>query len=332
MAFPPDLSELVTQRGTSFLNQVKETAFSKMSGAVHSIFPGALGDGGFDASGSERPEDVETNNPYASAEFQDNFVPHSHYIVSINSSADLEVAITGWMPDSIGLSVSNSYSTPYSGLISDLAAKNPFTSSLARSVPLYGGSLETKFMTTQAWGGTAHQDISFRLQLLAETDPFTEVVLPLARLLALFSPREAAFGFLVPPGSSFPVIGSAVAAASAAGAELLKIAGPKAAELVRGLGGSTQETKPQTDQAAGGSPLAKVRENKISLQIGQFLRFDDVLPVSARPDWDMTLDEKGNPIKAEVDLSFTLPTVLTRKDWAALFNLAGGVIPGVRDR
>ena len=60
-------------------------------------------------------------------------------------------------------------------------------------------------------------------------------------------------------------------------------------------------------------------KNKVSLQIGAFLRFDNVIVTGVSPTWDVMPDFNGQFMRAKIQVSFTTAMVMTIEDLRACF-------------
>lgn len=129
------------------------------------------------------------------------------------------------------------------------------------------GALTSQAMTAQVWEGTQPIEITLELELVAESDPKAEVLEPIKKLLAMTMPSRGGSGFLLDPP------------------------GPKYVDIVDW----------HAFEAAKGEGKAK---KQITVQIGTFLLFDNVVIESVNTTFYSMMHESGIPLRAVVAVTF----------------------------
>lgn len=158
-----------------------------------------------------------------------------------------------------------------------------------------GGRLTAfhKVATRRIWTGTTPIKLSLNLKVVAKDDAEKEVVEPVKLLSSLALPREAIAGFMAPPGPtpfSFSETFKAV-----------------------GIGGEVQKA------AKAWEEKGMVTE-EITIQVGLFLIFTNVVVKSVDARFHSKFTPKGYPIAADVNIVFETYQVLTREEFANVFK------------
>lgn len=178
------------------------------------------------------------------------------------------------MPENFNFSLGSSFASPF--------AQGFVRNGIATATTLLGlTNLVTQSMTMQVWQGTTDVQFQMTFELFATTDADKEVVKPIYDLLSLTLPgRTSSFGgFLVPPGPSIDTKNSDVNVSFKSGVQ-----------------------------------ANVVFKNEISLQIGNFVRFDSVVIESVNHVFDSHFDSRGLPLAANIDISFKTFVVPTVED------------------
>ena len=142
---------------------------------------------------------------------------------------------------------------------------------IQRGLDLTGMSNTTsKYLTGHFFEASAPIRTTIPLELIAESDPQSEVIDPLIALYSMAAPSEYG-GILIPPGPS--IVGTAI----------------------------------------------KMGE-KISIQIGNIISFDNVIINSVSGEIDTRLDFNDNFFHVKVDIHFTSFFTVSRKDIRKMFG------------
>jgi hypothetical protein len=195
----------------------------------------------------------------------------------------------GYLPESLTLGVSAEWSEPFAQ-----AGGGAVTDAIQM---LTNRRMVNQAQTIQVWQGTTPVKFSLRFHFVANSDPDAEVVGPIMALMRLVLPTKAN-GLLKPPGPDLEFLAGTGAAISDSFATV------KSA-ITGGAGPTTtpgQDVKNVIDGAKG----------KISLFIGSFLSFDNVVLENVDAEFDTMFDRNGRPISAKVDVSFKTFMILTQ--------------------
>lgn len=196
-----------------------------------------------------------------------------NYVVRIQQEGGN--AVKAFVPETFQLGVVSSFGQPFGQGISNSALGQA-------SKTLAGNALTSQSMTAQVWEGTQPLELTLELEFVAETNPLTEVLLPLKRLLEMTMPSKGAGGFLLePPGPVYK-----------------DIVNWAAFEVKRGEG-----------QAA----------RQITVQIGNFLLFDNVVIEQVNTTFHSMMHESGVPMRATVSVTFKTFFIQLKEDIPYLF-------------
>lgn len=128
------------------------------------------------------------------------------------------------------------------------------------------GALTSQSMTAQVWEGTQPIEMTLELEFVAESDPTSEVLDPIKDLMEMTMPSKGGSGFLLePPGPAYK-----------------DVIDWKAFEAQKGGGGAKQ----------------------ISVQIGTFLFFDNVVIENVNTTFHSMIHSSGIPLRATVSVTF----------------------------
>lgn len=143
------------------------------------------------------------------------------------------------------------------------------------------GALTSQSMTAQIWEGTQPIEMSLELEFLAYNDPAAEVRDPIKELLKMTMPSKRGFGFLLdPPGPVYKDI----------------------------VDWNTFEVK-------SGQTAAK----QISIKIGNFLLFDNVVIEAVNCVFHSLMTAGGIPLRATVSVTFKTFFVQLKEDLDKIF-------------
>jgi hypothetical protein len=145
------------------------------------------------------------------------------------------------------------------------------------------GALTSQSMTAQVWEGTQPIEMSLELEFVAESNPTTEVLEPIKELLRMTMPsRGHSGGFLLdPPGPVYK-----------------DIVDWKAFESVKGEGKA---------------------DRQITVQIGNFLKFDNVVIESVNTTFHSMMHSSGIPLRATCAVTFKTFFIQLKEDIPRLF-------------
>jgi hypothetical protein len=217
------------------------------------------------------------------------------YGMSVNTNylarivQDGRVVAKGFLPETIRVSVSSSFGMPFGQAISEklnLAAK-----------VLGGTTLVSQSMTMQVWEGTAPLELTIEMEFLAETDPKTEVIAPIQKLLQLVMPKKTSrTGRLEPPGPQL---------------DWTKLMDDTQTEALSSVTGQQSEGNKFGDALRTAADSAK---GKISVYLGNFMKFDNVVVENVDTTFHTMFDKNGLPLRATVALTFKTFMVLAQSD------------------
>ena len=97
--------------------------------------------------------------------------------------------VTGLLPESVAVAVSNSYSPPFGTYFQSLNTGVVAAQELANNTGQADFSAVFKELTSQVWGGGSPAVFPLKLLYLARTDPNVDVLQPLQRLIQLSTGR-----------------------------------------------------------------------------------------------------------------------------------------------
>lgn len=243
--------------------------------------------------------------PYNAAEGNASQSGLSNYTLRLWNGQDL--IFEHWLPETFGFSLSSEWEAPYAN-----TAANAINSTGVGGVVLNIASASTgltprfRYTTMQFWQGNAPVAFPFTLQFRAEADAVREVVYPILLLASLGLPAEApSTGILIAPAQAESIDTSM--AYNSFVTQLRNLAGADLPTPPTGLGGS------------------------LILQIGDFLRIDDVYIESMDPQFQTRFEERGMPIEADLNIVFKTrftPTVQDVQKWFLGAPNTGSNAPG----
>ena len=139
----------------------------------------------------------------------------SYYKVVIQAQTDNAgvINITADCPAEFAFDTAVDYDSPYQNFIEDsVMAASPdklkgLASNAMKAAHVGGMKMFTQALTAKVWNGAGSTTLSLPLIFQVESDPDSEVMMPLMQLMYLSMPKEAsAGGFLSSPGPSFGLI------------------------------------------------------------------------------------------------------------------------------
>lgn len=144
------------------------------------------------------------------------------------------------------------------------------------------GALTSQSMTAQVWEGTQPIELTLELELVAEYDPKAEVLEPIKKLLAMTMPSRGAGGVLLdPPGPKYK--------------DVLDWA---AFDVIKGEGKAARQ---------------------ITVQIGTFMLFDNVVIENVNTTFHSMMHESGVPLRATCSVTFKTFFIQLTDDIPRLF-------------
>ena len=249
------------------------------------------------------------------------------------------IAVMANLPETFDMSVSSEYAPAFmpSGLQDAMGI-------VGKGMSAFGYSVVNQLFTQQLWQGTTPLTFTIPLELVAFSNADSEISAVIQDLFELVAPSKGV-GVLKSPGPSLKDGAAALAAMEKVGADSAKFVSDSAAATSQGVTNvvagykngvpmATQATtvvntgKAIEDKAV--KLLAQIEQtlssntddlwkNKVSLQIGAFLRFDNVIVTGVSPTWDVMPDFNGQFMRAKIQVSFTTAMVMTIEDLRACF-------------
>lgn len=213
---------------------------------------------------------------------------NDNYVARIMQDGNL--IARGYLPETLNVGVSAEWSEPFAqmgaGALTDAVQM------------LTNRRLVNQAQTIQVWQGTTPIKFNLRFHFVANSDPDAEVLVPVMNLFRLTVPTKVN-GMLKPPGPDLQFakgVGSAIV--DSVGSIRSAVAGGAAPQTTPG-----QDLRNIIDGAKG----------KISLFIGNFLTFDNVVVENVDAEFDTMFDAFGRPLSAKVDVSFKTFMILTQQ-------------------
>jgi hypothetical protein len=195
-----------------------------------------------------------------------------------NGAFDGEV--TGWIQDKISLAIENTW---------EQISTQKLALSRETIAQAAGFSGFTMLNSRRIWRGTSPLKFTIKLRFMAEDNVRKDVIDQVRMLLRWASPSEDAtgplgsIGFLLPPGPS-PLHNNMAWVKSL------------------GLGSVYNSALSWTS-----------RDERIDITVGKFLRFESVILQRVAPEFGARFDRDGQPVDAEVDVSFETYQIATRE-------------------
>lgn len=219
-----------------------------------------------------------------------------------------------YLPENFQLNFSSSYDQPFAqGIIN--------APGISGAAKFFGASLTSQSMSVQVWQGSTCPEFNLTFQLIAETDPVQDVLMPIKRLSKLALPGVTAAKLLSPPGPRIDPLVAAQAASAVASGVISTIGGALAGIVTQDYTAIVGSAK--SAAAGAGKALDALIENpknNISLYIGRFLRFPSVVIQSVSQTYDTIFDKRGLPLKANVDVTFSTWYVPVKSDVDRIFQ------------
>lgn len=221
-----------------------------------------------------------------------NYLARVYQTTGASGGAQGQLVARGYLPETFSIGVSSEWSEPFA---------NVSAGQLADAVQLVTNMRPvSQAMTMQVWQGTAPVRFNMRFHFVAYSDAYMDVVQPVERLMRLTVPFRKAGGILVPPGPNVQWLQGIAS----------QFGGGQSNAPTNLTFGSSQQN---ANSSSGETP--KVLDNargKISLAIGRFLWFENVVVESVDTEFDTAFTSEGFPISARTDITFKTFTVLTQ--------------------
>lgn len=203
-----------------------------------------------------------------------NYICHIYTQGSNNEKRSIRLPI----PEEFNFALATQFSQPWAQGFS----QNTFMKNLNTLGSITGAGVSvTQSQTLQVWQGTSEVNFQLTFELVANRDPYEEVVQPIKDLLWLMLPgttNEGGKGLLVPPGPSIDVT-----------------------------------------NVASWLSLRIPFKNEITLDIGNFIRFDSVVIENVNHVFDAHFISSGLPTSARVDVSFKTFVAPVKNDIDRIF-------------
>lgn len=192
-------------------------------------------------------------------------------------------------------------------------------SALNSITQLLGGSLVSKISSRRMWRGTDPISMDVKLRFEAVSDPIAEVICPCIMVLQLASPGGASF-------NKESILNSGELSEEGIKSFKKELTGAAASTIEAVIG--------QILLPPGPSPFwHKEDENgkvifgdRITIKIGNFLSFNNVIISKADVALDSKIHRSGNPISATASITFETYEVLTKDDVNSAFR--SGIMGG----
>jgi hypothetical protein len=228
-----------------------------------------------------------------------NSTTEKYYRVMITGEALPPTGIVAYTPEKFSISSSASFESRLSaGLGAESSTLQQASNFLQATT---GVSLVTKKMSLATW--TSSSPIEFQLPFLfnAQSDPYNEVHVPLARLLALTRPTA-----LDTPSSNNTTnpVGQAI---NGAGALAQKAGSALGQNFIRGPG-------PTFDEPDRGV---------YTLTIGNIAVFTNMIITSVNVEMDSLITKDGYCISAQADVTVLTATMMLKEDLLTSFFVGG---------
>lgn len=149
-----------------------------------------------------------------------------------------------------------------------------------------GVALTSQSMTAQIWEGSNPIEMTLEIEFVAESDPRSEVLQPIQSLLEMALPSKSKGFLLAPPG-------------------------PKYSDII------------DWEAMAGGTKGEGAAANQISLHVGKFLTFDNIVIENVNVTFHSMMHSSGIPMRATVAVTFKTFFVLLKEDMVDLFARVG---------
>lgn len=229
--------------------------------------------------------------------------------------------VKGWLGPEFDFEMSSEYDSPFEIVLSNKAVSTLFT--------LYGRKAMTPVLTAQLWQGSAIPSFSFTLELETDSNPITDIKLPIMNLLRMVTPSVGEDGLLKSPGPSVDDLLSIVGAAfgSSVDAVINTITGSdnsqigKTSNSSEAVVTSKEQSSSMTNKMIGLNGESSMLRNQISISIGRYLYFPSVVITDVQTSFKNMIEAAtGFPLSATVQVSFKPLFMPTQEDLATMFG------------
>lgn len=306
---------------------------------------------------SSASADPQANQAMGVAKSESSFradLQHKYQIHVASVTSNVEnpvVSVTGFLPEDISVDISSDYTPAFGEGLFD-----PNAGLVQKAVRLSGFSGISQEMSVKIWESTQGINLSVPITFIAGEiiggRPINNIIDPVMDLMSLCTPsKNKGDWFLTPPGpkvvADFAALGkvlkdTAALSASVAleGASAMPGTGTavdagraianKSIDVVSKTTGVDLSTfslegvnKQVNDLQSSWNQMDFKNilrfDSKISIYIGDFLYFDNVVVNSVSQNYSMILDEMGNPMRVTVTLNFTTMLSPTIQDLRKIF-------------
>ena len=194
-------------------------------------------------------------------------------------SRTLDAPIRGWLPEEFSFGVESEWEPLFPSAV---GGGGGFLGNLNLLATATGNTLKTASQTSQAWAGSSPVEFSLPIDFVAVSDANKEVVTPIKNLMSLALPgtHQDRGGLLLdPPGPIFA------------------------------------ETIPIDEFRS----ISSFRGDKITLKIGKFIMFTNVIISSVSANWMGKLSPEGEPMQAQAEVTIRTYTMLTKEELERAF-------------
>lgn len=264
------------------------------------------------------------------------------------------LSVTAPVPESVQFDLSATYDP----LLPQGFTKNGALNGAAAAM---GMRLAVQALTAQLWTGSTTGDLNLQLEFMTENDPINDVRQPVLNLMKLVTPTIAPIGMLQSPGPQLdfsqliPIAKDAGSDALSSVGSVLNAVKTAAGNVISGayhqiMGdtpavGQMSNANTNTTDANGTAAPAALQQNpqlgtaaywknqvsnRISIRIGNYLFFDNVVVTHVSNQFTSTFDAvTGLPHHIIVGISFRPMFTLAAQDLDNVFlNPTGGTTSG----
>lgn len=213
---------------------------------------------------------------------------NSNYKVYI-AQAGTDLKVQAYVPETFQLAVTSQFNQPFGQGIQN--------SPIGTASKVLGlGALSSQSMTAQVWEGTQPIEMSLELEFVAESSPVDEVQKPILDLLRMTMPGRKGNTFLLDPP------------------------GPVYSELLAQTAFETWDQFSNAKRAEGRGGASR----EISIKIGNFLVFDNVVIESVNTTFHSMMHETGVPLRATCAVTFKTFFIQLKEDIPNIFVQSSG--------
>lgn len=229
--------------------------------------------------------------------------------------------VKGWLGPEFDFAMSSEYDSPFEVVLSNKFVSTLFT--------LYGRKAMTPVLTAQLWQGTSIPSFNFTLELETDSNPITDIKLPIMNLLRMVTPSVGEDGLLKSPGPSVDDLLSTVGAAfgSSVDAVINTVTGSDSSQVGKTSNSSEavitskEQATSMTNKMIGLNGESSMLRNQISISIGRYLYFPSVVITDVETSFKNMIEAAtGFPLSATVQVTFKPLFMPTQEDLATMFG------------